>query len=228
MQPRRWPHFMEKKSSYQSQKALGRIYNKLCRQPIEFRPEWEQDFDQRVLRSFSPDSKTLDSARKIKEQYDMAVRRILAQHNIGTEFELWSGFAMTRPSVGTDYKRQEHLGREYDSLKQRFRQMCYDAAGGKDKIDPFVAAMYKVTEEQARTALASQRHGSASEDNGNDPCQGFETGTMPLITFPWIFHWVMIRLAEGGRSKVNGTGSSATKTANSDGSGRYETPREEE
>ncbi|KAL6857989.1 hypothetical protein ACO1O0_005435 [Amphichorda felina] len=200
-QPRRWPHFMEKKHSYPSKKVLGRIYDKISRQPVEFRPDWEDEFDPRILGRFKFDNEMLKAARKIKLQYDTSVRRILAQHNVGTEFELWTGFAMSKPAVGSDYKRQEHLGREYDALKQRFREMCYEAAGGHnpDKIDPFVAAMYKVTEEQIKIALFEHNRGPVNEGGHIVGPRRLETRSMPLLSFPWIFHWVMIRIAQGAK-----------------------------
>ena len=200
-QLRKWPHFMEKKNSYHSKKVLGRIYDKISRQPLEFRPDWEDEFDQRILGRFKPDNEMLKAARRIKSQYDTSVRRILAQHNVGTEFELWTGFAMSKPAVGSDYKRQEHLGKEYDALKQRFREMCYEAAGGHnpDKIDPFVAAMYKVTEEQIKIALFEHNRGPINEGGHIVGPRRLEARSMPLLSFPWIFHWVMIRIAQGGK-----------------------------
>jgi hypothetical protein len=136
------------------------------------------------------DEAKLEAARQIKSQYDTSMRRIMAQQGLQTEFELWTSFALSKPAMCTDYKRQEDLGFEYDTLKQRFRDVCYQAAGGSnaDKIDPFVVAMYKVTEEDVQR-----------ENNGplEDPSPGGDYKSMPLISFPWIFHWVMIRLAMG-------------------------------
>lgn len=196
---------MEKKNSYPSTKALGRIYNKVCRQSVEFHPDIEHGFDQRIFDGVQLEEKALQSAKEIKAQYDTSVRRILAQHNVGTEFELWSGFAMSKPAVGTDYKRQEHLGREYDSLRQRFRQMCLQAAGGKERLDAFVAAMYKVTEDQVHQAQLVKRPGATGEGESNADAWALEAITTPLITFPWIFPTVMIRLAQKDRRKPKGS-----------------------
>lgn len=203
-EPRHWPHFMDKSKtkSYISRKTLGVIYDKVCRQPIEFVPDWESNFDERVINRFKLDIEILEAASKIKSQYDTSVRRILTQHSIETEFELWTGFAMSRPAVGSDYKRQEYLGREYDTLKQRFRALCYDAAGGHnpDKIDPFVAAMYKVTEEQMKAALFEHNQKPVQGGGGRViMTRKLSPQSMPLISFPWIFHWVMLRIVSGGK-----------------------------
>ena len=195
MMPERWPHFMEKRKSYHSVKVLGAIYKKVAREPSQFQPDLGHAFDQRVLERFQVEEEVLQAARTIKAQYDTAVTRLLVQHSLGTEFELWTAFALGRPVVGSDYKRQEDLGREYDVLKQRFRDICYVAAGGSsgEKLDPFVAAMYKVTEEE--TGLALRERQQQESDKLLQP----DSSSMPLISFPWMFHWVMVRLAMGGR-----------------------------
>lgn len=185
---------MEKRKKYYSKKALSVIYNKIGKQPIQFQPDWEHAFDQRILTRYPLSDETLASARQVKSQYDTAVRRVLAQQDLSTEFELWTSFAMTRGStVSSDYKRQEELNHAYDALKHRFRELCYEAAGGTsaEKLDPFVAAMYKVTEEEIKIVLREQNQNDETEDTP------LETRSMPLISFPWIFHWVMIRLALG-------------------------------
>ncbi|CAH0017760.1 unnamed protein product [Clonostachys rhizophaga] len=193
LQPKGWPHFMEKKKgSYQSKKALGVIYDKVSRQSVEFTPNWANNFDERITKKFELSDDILRTVADVKKEYDISMRRLLTQHNIKTEFELWTGFAMSKPAIGSDYKMQEVLGKEYETLKQRFREICYQKAGGDsvEKIDPFVAAMYKVTEDQVKTALSLPE---ASEDSSGEE----HTQIMPLITFPWIFHLNMIRIAKG-------------------------------
>ncbi|KAI6777857.1 RNA-directed RNA polymerase (Sad-1) [Emericellopsis cladophorae] len=207
LQPKQWPHFMEKKSRYQSQKTLGKIYDKVQAHAVHFQPDWEDDFDRRILGRYEFEEETLDAARNVKKQYDTAVHRVLAQHKVKTEFELWTGFAMSRPVIGSDYKRQEHLGKEYDTLRHRFRDMCYTAAGGHgpEKIDPFVAAMYKVTEMELKQTLEKHRE-SMSDDlaNGTLLVNTMDASAIPLVTFPWIFPQVMIRIAQGtAKSKMH-------------------------
>lgn len=201
LQPRKWPHFMEKRHSYKSEKALGQIFDKVVKKTVQFLPHWEQPFDQRITSRFELDDDTLKAARKIKSQYDISVRRILAQHDVATEFELYTGWAMSRPAIGSDYKRQEDLGREYDALKSRFRELCYDAVGGSDpdKLDRFVAAMYTVTEQEIKIALFEHRRGPLNEAGEIMPERRLEPKSMPLISFPWIFHWVLVRVATGGK-----------------------------
>ncbi|KAI5464095.1 RNA dependent RNA polymerase-domain-containing protein [Mariannaea sp. PMI_226] len=201
LQPRRWPHFMEKKSSYHSVKALGKIYDRVVDHTIQFTPIWDSPFDERITchKTFKPDADLLRAARQIKVRYDTSVRRLLSQHNLQTEFELWTGFSLSKPNVGSDYKRQEDLGREYDALKQQFREICYEAAGGKhpEAVNRFVAAMYIVTEEEVKAV-----YGTGSRERPGDEDRGLQSPQIepvlkvcPMISFPWIFHWVLIRLA---------------------------------
>ena len=199
-QPRKWPHFMEKKHSYTSRKALGIIYDKDVNRAVQFNPIWDSPFDQRITKRYTLDNEMLKAARKIKTQYDTAIRRLLSQHDLKTEFELWTAFAMSKPAIGSDYKRQEDLGREYDALKHRFRDMCYEAAGGKhtEQVDRFVAAMYTITEEETKIALYEHHRGPVNEAGHIQQPRRLEARSMPLISFPWIFHWVLIRIAMGG------------------------------
>lgn len=192
---------MEKRVCYKSEKALGHIYNRVIKQSIQFRPDWENAFDQRIINRFQLDNAMLKDARKIKVQYDISVRRILLQYNLETEFELYTSWAMSKPSIGSDYKRQEELGKEFDAVKQRFRDACYEAAGGHNeaKIDRFVAAMYKVTEEEIKIALFEHHRGPTNEGGVVIPARRLEPKSMPFISFPWIFPWVMIRVASDGK-----------------------------
>ncbi|RDA82891.1 hypothetical protein CP532_4354 [Ophiocordyceps camponoti-leonardi (nom. inval.)] len=207
-QPKKWPHFMEKRPSYHSNKALGVVYDKVVKQAVKFCPDWEHAFDKRVLLKFELDDDTLSKARSLKAEYDVCVRRILMQHAVATEFELFTTWAMSAPPVGTDYKRQEQLGWEFDTLRTRFREQCYEAAGGSDakRLDRFVAAMYCVTEQEMKAALT--RHDD-SEDDGweeNEPGKSQpEPKSMPLISFPWIFYRVMIRIATGREPRTRRT-----------------------
>ncbi|EHK43013.1 hypothetical protein TRIATDRAFT_225118 [Trichoderma atroviride IMI 206040] len=205
--PQSWPHFMEKQQRYKSARALGAIYDRVIKQTIEFRPDWENAFDKRILNRYQLDTGMLKSARQIKGQYDAAVRRILSHHNLGTEFELYTSWAMTKPAIGSDYKRQEELGREFDAIKDRFRGLCFEAAGGRDedKIDIFVAAMYKITEQEIAIALFEHRRGATNEASNLIPARKLETKSMPLISFPWIFPWVMIRVASDGKYDPKGS-----------------------
>ncbi|KAI1015565.1 hypothetical protein LB503_009761 [Fusarium chuoi] len=188
---------MEKKNSYISKKALGIIFDKVKGKQVKFDPIWDSPFDQRIITKFELDRDILKSARKIKTQYDTSVRRLLSQHALKTEFELWTGFAMSRPAVGSDYKVQEELRREYTNLKGAFRKLCIDTAGSKsaEKLEPFVAAMYKVTDEEMKIALYEHHRGVINDAGTLLQPRKLEPKSMPLISFPWIFHKEMCRMA---------------------------------
>ena len=159
LKPSKWPHFMEKKynPSYHSEKILGQLYDKV--ESVDFVPQWEQPFDKRILRAYKLDDAILKHARQVKSDYDTHMRRIMAQQDINTEFEVWSTFVLSRPRVGSDYKVQEMMAGISDGLKDQFRAACIERAGSKDfsVLGPFVAAMYKVTKEELDIALAECR-----------------------------------------------------------------------
>ena len=200
LRPRCWPTFMEKRvpkeATYRSQKALGIIYDKV--HSVAFDPTYTGSFDKRILDKCVNDNELLKKARHIKTQYDTALRRIMGQREISTEFEIWSGFVLSRPRVGSGYKLQEDVGRDYLSIKLAFRAMCQEAAGGATPahIDPFVAAMYKVTEEEVNIAL-HERRGATNIAGKIFPPRKTDAKSMPLMSFPWIFHEVLCRLATG-------------------------------
>lgn len=160
--PRKWPHFMEKKykpreAIYKSGKILGKLYDKV--ESVDFSPQYEEPFDRRILSAYKFDTALLKTARQIKSQYDTAMRRIMAQQDIKTEFEVWTTFVLSRPRVGSDYKVQEEMARISETLKEQFRAVCIEKAGSKDFsiLGPFVAGMYKVTKEELDIALAECR-----------------------------------------------------------------------
>ncbi|GKT62364.1 RNA-dependent RNA polymerase [Colletotrichum tofieldiae] len=186
LRPERWPHFMNRRKTYRSSSALGQIYDMIQEQA--FNPLYENKFDSRILNRFTLTDDFLQKARKVKNQYDTSLRRLMSHRDVETEFEAWTGFVLSKPRVGSDYKQQEDIGRESAALKQRFREICYKEAGSRnyDDFAPFVAAMYKVTQEQVNAALAEEY-----EDEEH------KRQSMPLISFPWIFHWIMGRIATG-------------------------------
>jgi RNA-dependent RNA polymerase len=203
LEPQRWPHFMGKSKdrSYTSSTALGQIYNRV--QQVKFNPLYNNSFDKRILHRYELDDGILEKARKLKTEYDTAVRRIMGQRAIATEFEIFTGFCLSRPKVGSDYKLQEDLGVEATSLKQRFRDLCYEVAGGRDqaRIYPFVAAMYKVTEEEVKIVLEAQRGMRENNKARGIFQEAAGAKEMPLISFPWIFHGILGRIATDGVKK---------------------------
>lgn len=195
----------DKKSNYRSDSALGQIYDRIKIE--EFHAAYEMSFDARILSRYQLDEDTLTKAGGIKAAYDIAMRRLMGQHEAPvTEFEIWSTFILSRPRVGSDYKLQENVGRDMAALRERFRAECMEAVTGNDqtqgfasassmvnteKLDQFVAAMYTVTNSEVRAAA---RERSMPNPDGDDGSVGTQ---MPLISFPWLFHRELARVALG-------------------------------
>jgi RNA-dependent RNA polymerase len=185
-----------KNATYHSDKILGQLYDRV--ESVDFIPRYEEPFDKRILRAYKLDDALLKVVRQTKSQYDTAMLRIMAQQEIKTEFEIWSTFVLSKPRVGSDYKVQEEVGRISDALKERFRLVCIDLAGGKDfsVLGPFVAGMYKVTKEEMDIALAECR--STKVVGGREvPKRKMVPKSMPLISFPWLFEKELARIAIG-------------------------------
>ncbi|KAM3064956.1 hypothetical protein ACMFMG_011216 [Clarireedia jacksonii] len=197
----KWPHFMEKRfkpksAIYHSEKILGQLYDKV--ESVDFVPQYDAPFDKRILRAYQLESSVLKAARQTKLKYDTAMRRIMAQHEIKTEFEVWSTFVLSKPRVGSDYKLQEEMAVITGAFKDRFRQECINRAGGKEfsVLGPFVAAMYKVTKEEMDIALAECRATEVVRGI-NMPKKRMSPDSMPLISFPWLFEKELARIATG-------------------------------
>ncbi|KAL8783976.1 MAG: hypothetical protein Q9213_004227 [Squamulea squamosa] len=190
LQPSKWPHFMEKKnrpreSIYESKKVLGQLFDQVER--VDFIPLYDAPFDKRILNAYKADMKMLENAAEVKRQYDAAVRRIMAQHAIASEFEVWTTFVMSHSKASNDYKFHEEIGRIAMSLKDRFRKLCYEKAGGSnfDTLGPFVAAMYTVTADEVGNAVAEARARKAN----------LSAKKMPMMSFPWLFQGVLGKIA---------------------------------
>jgi RNA-dependent RNA polymerase len=199
--PRQWPHFMEKKykskeAQYHSRNILGQLYDRV--EIIEFVPQYTEPFDKRILSAYQLDDALLKSAREVKTKYDTAMKRLLAQQEIGTEFEIWTAFVLSRPRVGSDYKVQEEIARLSDALKDQFRALCIEKAGSRDFsiLGPFVAGMYKTTKEELDIALAECSRTKVVGDR-EVPVRRMEPRFMPLISFPWLFEKELGRIATG-------------------------------
>jgi RNA-dependent RNA polymerase len=191
----RWPHFMEKRSSgYTSKKILGQLYDLVERE--EFSPKYHHGFDQRILQHFTPSEVLLKRAAEIKRCYDSRIKRIMAQHGIATEFEVWSGFVMRHKKEVKDYKFGEELGTLMEALRTSFREECEKAAGGRDPahLHTFISAMYAVTEKQVQ---------EAREQAESDPEVLSDPVKVPLISFPWLFLHELGSIASG-RADMDG------------------------
>ena len=219
--PTRWPHFIERRSGrkYRSKKALGKLYDLVVTE--NFSPDYEDPFHQGILQAFEHGEETLQTARAMKHQYDQAMRRIMLQHDIKTDFEVWSTFVMGHAKLSNDFKFADQIGHQSSALKETFRDECIAKVGGRDydTLAPFVAAMYKVTQQEVMQAREKQ----AVEDSlGNEArearameLQGFEDPEeperpgddqsqkrgMPLMSFPWLFPTVLGQIASGQGSR---------------------------
>ncbi|WEW57495.1 RNA-dependent RNA polymerase [Emydomyces testavorans] len=196
--PRKWPHFMEKKhkpkeAQYISRKILGQLYDIVER--VDYRPKLEAAFDDRILNSsIGTSQELLGVAAELKVLYDTDMRRIMAQHEIDTEFEVWSTFVLSHANMSKDYKFHEEIGQISSALRERFRSLCFEKAHGKDfeHLAPLAVAMYKVTCNEMTEALAKTkaRYGE-SEDNSNLRPWLNREEKLPLISFPWLLQPVL-------------------------------------
>jgi RNA-dependent RNA polymerase len=212
LRPRIWPHFMEKKhlppdQIYVSKKVLGQLYDQVER--VDFVPQFGSGFDSRVLDAYSPDDRLMADARALKAEYDADMRRIMAQHEIKTEFEVWSTFVLSHANMSRDYKFHEELGQIAFALKERYHTACEARAGGREfeRLAPFVASMYRVTRDEVTAWLAAsgggdddkdQRSHTPSHDASDDDASSRrrrQQQQAPLISFPWCFSEVLGRIA---------------------------------
>ncbi|MCJ1285927.1 Protein rrf1 [Xylographa opegraphella] len=196
-----WPHFMEKRHKpkdqiYVSRKVLGQLYDLVER--VDFVPELEAPFDARILGVYNLDRQILHEAAEMKAIYDAAMHRIMAQHEIRTEHEVWSTFVLQHANQSKDFKFHDEIGAISASLKDRFRAACYEKAGGTEfaKIGPFVAAMYRVTSDELIHALEECRQARNIEGKEAKVRQRLATN-MPLMSFPWLFSGILGKIANG-------------------------------
>ncbi|KAK6341833.1 hypothetical protein TWF730_001321 [Orbilia blumenaviensis] len=182
---RRWPHFFEKhigtrKKFYVSEEILGQLYDAVER--VAFRPDEcakGLEFDSRILTAFNDiDEKSLNMARSLKVKYDAAIRRVMAQNDINTEFEIWSTFALSHALIGSDYKFHEDMKEMRDGLMDRFDQEIRVEIRTDDEytLGRFMAAIYQITNEEYTRAIE-------------------EDEPMPLISFPWVHDELLGKIA---------------------------------
>lgn len=204
LEPRIWPHFMNKKHkrTYHSRTILGQLYDAVKTE--DFSPKLSNPFDTRILEcSLVEKSKKFEVfASELKVNYDGAMRRIMAQYGIQTEFEVWSTFVLGHNSMCKDYKLHEDLGKVASGLKSGIQEQCYKHLGGNrdfEHLAPLAVAMYRITHEQVQDALATLRGEKGHDDQ--DEVQGLpdenemEISRLPLISFPWVFDGVLCKIA---------------------------------
>lgn len=201
LSPRKWPHFMEKKhkkedQQYVSKKVLGSLYDQVER--VDFVPAFSAPFDERILDAYALNKDLLQNARDLKIDYDTAMHRIMAQHEIRTEFEVWSTFVLNHAGDTKDYKFHEVIGELSNALKYQFREACYQKAGGKEfeRIGPFAAAMYQVTFEEMTQAV-SECHQVKMVGGQEMKVRKMVPASMPLMSFPWLFQGILGKIANG-------------------------------
>ncbi|KAI0540386.1 RNA dependent RNA polymerase-domain-containing protein [Xylaria digitata] len=189
LRPKEFPHFMEKPGKcYHSKKILGQLYDDVTK--VEFQPNYNDTFDERIIRRYKLTDEVLRKARTIKRQHDRALMKIMNQREIRTEFEVWSTFVLTKPRVGSDYQMQETMGPIIASHCERFRNVCVRVAGSRDPkvLYPFITAVYRVTWEEVQVRIREANYGIGGVTVG-------QLHPMPFISFPWIFEQELGRIA---------------------------------
>ena len=196
---------MERKNprdiTYQSKKILGQLYDLVER--ADFVPQYKNAPDERILGAYDLKEDILIQAAELKESYDAAIRRVMAQHSIRTEFEIWSTFVLEHNQESKDYKFHEELGNISRSIRDQYRDRCVKKAGGRDfaKLGPFVAAMYAVTARELAIAVAECAE--KREVNGTQiPIRIMDAKHMPLISFPWLFYSELGKIAVGSSART--------------------------
>ncbi len=174
-----WPHFMEKKGgkSYKSHKVLGRLYDDV--KLVDFIPNYRGTFDERILNAVQPSEKVCSDVEELKREYDTSIRRIMAQHDIGTEFEVWSTFVLDHSKASPDFKFHEEIGNLSTSLKEEFQEAIVELAGGRDheQLVPYAVAAYRLVKKEVT---------EASEEVPVDTKPKHYHKHMPFISFPWV------------------------------------------
>ena len=187
-----WPHWAEHKGgrTYHSKKVIGQLYDLVRLE--DFQPAWDRPFDERILKAFQLDNDILRTARELKLLYDAAVRRVMVQFNINSDFEVMTTFVLSHNAAGSDYKLAEKLGEIVSALKHTHQDMCYEAASTTrqdqdwDKLSRFVAAMYTVTAHEVSDAYRASKQ---TEVRGGQRVhiRPATLKNMPFMSFPWLF-----------------------------------------
>ena len=181
-----WPHFMERRGrrNYISKHVLGLLYDAVER--ANFVPDYDLPFDARILRH-SQSREMRKMAEDLKQEYDIALQRIMAQHQISTEFEVWSTFVLDHSKASRDFRFHEEIGQLSKTLKDTYFDAIVAAVGGRDfgHLAPFAVEAYRLTQEQVSSALREIGEGTRTRD----------PSSMPFISFPWLLHHVLGKIA---------------------------------
>ena len=186
---KKWPHFMERRrNSYKSYSVLGQIYDMVKKMEIVF--DYGHRFDHRIIQRYDPTWDELLKARALKAQYDSMVTKIMGQHEIGHELELFTTFVLSKSKFSRNYQRGEDIGVIRDALHERFIRAAIKVAGPREgeKFQRLAAACYRVTWEDLQRAAEHE-----------------QDEIKPYVTFPWVFYKELGQIASpSGRKKQAG------------------------
>lgn len=201
----KWPHFMEKRSkSYHSEKILGQLYDDVKKsvKRFDFTARYNLKFDRRILELDRPDKSFFVVVETLKHEYDMAMQRIMAQHKIETEFEVWSTFVMGHSKQSRDFKFHEEIGRISKSLKDEHRAELVRNAGGSDfdRLMPYAVAAYQLTADQITTTLSTGGEDAIDlaetlEEEEAEEGTVLSKRKIPFCSFPWLLSDVLGKIA---------------------------------
>jgi len=203
LRPREYPHWAETKGkrTYHSHRVLGQLYDAV--QTQDFEAAWSKPFDKRILKEARRlDERILQDALEVKQQYDEAIRRVMSQHGIKSEFEVWTTFVLEHNSDIGDYKFAETLSETVSAAKDCHKELCYEKAGTSarerdwSKMAPFIAAMYAVTAREVETACAANS-GLREIGGQRQSTRQSNFDNMPFMSFPWIFAKELGHIANG-------------------------------
>ena len=192
------PHFMEKKGKlYHSKKILGQLYDAV--EKVKFRPDYKMSFDPRIINAIKPPEAFYQHARILKGAYDESMRQIMAQHQIKTEFEVWTTFVLNHSKKSNDFKFHEEIGRLSAALKEQFFDEIANLVGGRDlaHLAPFAVAAYQITQTDVENALKHNVQESRDQEDWE------ENTEMPFISFPWVLHDTLTKIAAGALQRVD-------------------------
>ena len=218
LQPQKWPHFMERKAGlpYTSYKILGQLYDRVKdlykvhkvdglageARRGHFHVDYDPNkFDARIITACEPSEIVTEFVKSLKWEYDIHLRRIMAKHEISTEFEVWSTFVLDHSKACSDYKFYEEMGNLSRSLKQQFEEELVLEAKGRnvDALKPYAVAAYRLAQSECKEARDRQE---AAEDGVREQ--------MPYISFPWLLHDTLGAIAQSSQSREHADSSAHT------------------
>jgi RNA-dependent RNA polymerase len=205
LRPFKYPHFMPSKFRaadrlYRSDSVLGKLYDMV--DTLDFEPVHDKPFDERILNAYTDiDEEVFAKAREIKEEYDAGVRRVMAQQEIATEFEVWTTFVLDHARIISDYKFHEEIGALASMLRERFQETVLESItellkkAGKDtdiskdgpEVLKFVVAMYKITAEEVKKWQVQKAQIQDIKERASL--------VPPLISYPWLFQRELCKIA---------------------------------